>query len=345
MEIRKNQMLNLEKIKKIDSKNMHESYNLWPEIAEESYKNEKVGTSIGEYENIVFAGMGGSGAISDIFGSILSRKPIHIGIVKGYHLPKTVNRKTLVIISSVSGNTAETVSILNQANDVKAKIISFSSGGKLEEISKKEGIEHVKIDMVNSPRASLTKYLFTMLKKFENILPIEKNEIEVAIKELKKTKENISSQNLTQSNVALDLAENIKQTPIIYYPIGLQAAATRFKNSLQENSKMHVIMEDVLETSHNGIVPWEKDRKFDPILIQGDNDFIKTKERWKIIKQYFQENDIKYREIFTEHTGILSKIINLIYLLDYSTIYRAILSEIDPTPVKSIDYVKKHIID
>jgi glucose/mannose-6-phosphate isomerase len=130
---------------------------------------------------------------------------------------------------------------------------------------------------------------------------------------------------------------------VIYYPWGLHAAAIRFKSSLQENSKMHAMIEDVIETSHNGIVAWEKKHPVKPILIEGIDDYIKTKERWNIIKKYFEENSIDHREIYSVKGSILSKIINLIYLLDYASIYKAVLSETDPSPIHSIDFIKKRL--
>ena len=150
----------------------------------------------------------------------------------------------------------------------------------------------------------------------------------------------ISSQNLTSDNPSLDLAIWLNHIPVIYYPGGLQAAAVRFKNSLQENTKMHAMAEDIIEACHNGIVAWERQSNLKPILIRGEDDYIKTKERWIIIKEYFEQNKIEYREIFSAKGSILSKIVGLIYLLDYSTIYRAVILGIDPTPVNAINFIK-----
>ena len=77
---------------------------------------------------------------------------------------------------------------------------------------------------------------------------------------------------------------------------------------------------------------------------RGADDFIKTKERWKIIKDFFEKNDIQYKEIFSVKGGILSKLIQLIYLFDYTSIYVAIIKKIDPTPVVPIDFIKKELI-
>ena len=154
----------------------------------------------------------------------------------------------------------------------------------------------------------------------------------------------ISSSNLESKNPSIELAEWMTDIPIIYYPWGLQASAVRFKNSLQENAKKHAMIEDVIEACHNGIVAWEEQSNLKPILIRGSNDYIKTKERWNIIKEYFEKKNIEYKEILTVNGGILTKLINLIYLLDYSTIYRAVLSGIDPTPVIPIEFVKKRLV-
>jgi len=182
-----------------------------------------------------------------------------------------------------------------------------------------------------------------MLNVLESILPIEKQDINESINQLKIISKNISSENLTDDNSSLKLAEWIKGIPMIYYPLGLQAAAIRFKNSLQENAKIHAISEDVLEASHNGIVSWEKHSIVQPILLRGEDDYIKTKERWEILKEYFKENNIDYREINSIKGNILSKLINMIYLLDYTSIYHAVLSKIDPTPISSIDFIKKKL--
>ena len=106
---------------------------------------------------------------------------------------------------------------------------------------------------------------------------------------------------------------------------------------------MHVITEDIIEASHNGIVPWEKNKKNQPLLIQGKDDYSKTKERWVIIKEYFEKNDIEYNEIFSVDGSILSKLIQLIYLFDYTSIYLSVIKKIDPTPVIPINFIKKKL--
>jgi len=322
---------------------MYKVYDNWPQIAKEAYESDLKPVDFKDIDHIVFAGMGGSGAIGDLFSAILSKADIHVNVVKGYLLPKTVDDNTLVIATSISGNTRETLSILESANKLNCKKIAFSSGGKMESYSKKNGIEYRKIPELHSPRASFCGYVYSILKVLNSVIPIKKNDILESLEQLEKTSQKINSNNLTETNPSLELAEWISGIPLIYYPFGLQAAAIRFKNSLQENAKTHVMAEDVIEACHNGIVSWENPSSVQPILLQGTDDYIKTKERWTILKEYFKKNNIDFREVFSVNGNILSKLINLIYFFDYTSIYKAIILQIDPSPIKSIDFVKNQL--
>jgi len=322
---------------------MYKIYDKWPKIAKESYLSSQDLADYNYIDHIVFAGMGGSGAIGDILSAILSKTNIHVAVVKGYHLPNTVDSKTLVVTTSVSGNTTETLSVLEAARKTKCDLIGFSSGGKMQDYCLKFKIEHRNIPQIHSPRASFPRFLYTILKVLGSVLPVKEKDIFDSIKELEKTAKIISSENLNKNNPALRLAEWISDITDIYYPFGLQAAAVRFKNSLQENAKRHAMMEDVIEACHNDIVSWEKKDRVQPILLEGADDYIKTKQRWEILKKYFETNRIDYREVHTVKGSIISKLINLIYLLDYSTIYLAALSKVDPSPTKSIDFIKNKL--
>ncbi len=336
-------MLSLKEIQKIDIQKMYSAYEKWPQLAIETYENKSKSLDLKNIDHFVFAGMGGSGALGDVFHSIMSKTNTHVSVIKGYRLPKTVNKNSLVICTSVSGNTQETLSILEQTKKVSAKSISFSSNGKIEKYCLKNNLEHRFVEKNHSPRASFSSFLYTMLKVLEPMLPIKDIDIIESIEKLKITQKEISIKNLTSKNPSLNLAKWINGIPIIYYPFGLNATAIRFRNSLQENAKTHAIIEDVIETSHNGIVSWERMSNVQPILLRGKDDSEKTKERFEIFKEYFKKNEIDYKEIFSINGNIISKTVNLIYLLDYSSIYLAIKRKTDPSPVYSIDFIKKRL--
>ena len=322
---------------------MCEVYDRWPQIASDNFSTNFSKVDIKNIDHIVFAGMGGSGTIGDVFASILSKTDIHVSVVKGYLLPKTVDDNTLVVSTSISGNTLETISILKNVEKSNAEFVALSSGGIMEKYCKDKKIKYYKIKQEHSPRASFVAFLYSTLNILEQIVPVKKTDISKSIQSLFNVQKLISSKNLNKTNEALQIAEWIKEIPLVYYPWGLQSAAIRFKNSMQENAKMHIITEDVIEASHNGIVAWDKPKNIQPILIQGKDDFVKTKERWKIVKELFSEKGIPYKEIFSQQGNILNKLVGLIYLLDYTSIYNAIISKTDPSPIKSIDFIKKRL--
>ncbi len=330
-------------LENVDSQFMYKIYDEWPELSKNSFEKKFEKLEVSDIDHIVFAGMGGSGSIGDTIKSILSKENIHVSTVKGYLLPKTVDSKTLVIATSVSGNTAETFEVLKIADKSGAKVAGFSSGGLIENYCKNNKIFFQNIPMIHSPRASYANFLFSILNILQPILPIKQSDVLEAINSLEKTKENISSKNLTEDNKALDLARFTNDIIFTFYPAGLQASAIRYKNSLQENAKIHTMVEDVIESSHNGIVSWEKKSNVKPVLIEGKDDHEKTKERFSILKEFFNLNQVDYKIINSTSGNILSKITNLIYLLDYSTIYTAVLTNTDPSPVNSIDFVKKKL--
>jgi glucose/mannose-6-phosphate isomerase len=318
-------------------------YDRWPQIARENFSANFSKVDIKNIDHVVFAGMGGSGTIGDLFASILSKTDIHVSVIKGYLLPKTVDSNTLVVTTSISGNTSETISILKNVEKVDAKFVALSSGGIMEKFCMDKKIKYYKIKEEHSPRASFVGFLYSALNILEQIVPVKKTDISKSIESLFDIQKLISSKNLNKTNESLQIAEWIKEIPMVYYPWGLQSAAIRFKNSMQENAKMHVMTEDVIEACHNGIVAWDKPKNILPILIQGKDDYVKTKERWKIVKEFFREKGIPYKEIFTQEGSILNKLVCLIYVLDYASIYTAIISKIDPSPVNSIDFIKKRL--
>ena len=335
--------MNISLLEKYDSQKIHEIYDDWPNLAKKAYTSDLEPANFENIDHIVFAGMGGSGAIGDLFASILSKTNIHTSVVKGYLLPKTVDENTLVVTTSVSGNTIETLTVLESTQKLNCQTIAFCSDGKMKQFCVDNKINFRIINSIHSPRASFVVYVYSILNVLHKILPINDNDILSSIDSLFEIHKQISTNNLTDSNPAINLANWISGIPIIYYPHGLQSAAVRLKSALQENSKIHAIAEDVIESCHNGIVAWETPSIVQPILLKGSDDYFKTKERFLIIEQFFTEKNIDFKIINSVKGNILTKIFSLIYLFDYVSIYRAISTHTDPSPVQSINYIKRKL--
>ena len=195
-------------IQRYDSGKMYEAYEKWPEIAEENYFSRDLQKiPFKNIDHIVFAGVGGSGTIGDVISSILSKNDIHVNVVKGYLLPKTVDSNTLIVTTSVSGNSKEALTVLQSAKKSKGRFVAFSSGGKMQQYSIKNKISYYKVPEIHSPRASFPSYLYSILNALEDVIPIKKHDVKESISMLMKTRKKISSTNLTNSNPALSLAK------------------------------------------------------------------------------------------------------------------------------------------
>ena len=321
-----------------DPGGIHDAYDMWPEAAAESYGDAADHIHTEDITHVVFAGMGGSGALGDFVGALMSGLDMHVSVVKGYNLPKTADAKTLVVCSSVSGNTAETLTVLEKAA-ASCRTLSFSSGGAMEEYCRRNALPHHRVEAMHSPRASFVSFLYSMLAALGGLTGASDADVAESIRVMRRTRDAITADGA--ENPARKLAGWLTGMPVVYYPWGFEAAATRFKNSLQENAKTHAVIEDVLEASHNGIVAWESATPARPVLIQGPDDNPRTKERWRVFEEYFDARAIPYKAVRAVDGHILTKLVNLVYMLDYTTIYLAGIRGVDPTPVYSIDFVKE----
>src|SRR5437867_10352303 len=209
-------LLDLSTLKKYDPSGMHEIYDRWAQLARESYESKIDPVDFQGIDHIIFAGMGGSGAIGDIFSSILSKTNVHVSIVKGFVLPKTVDSNTLVVTTSVSGNTAETLTILDSAYQKKYKIIAFSAGGKMQEYCAKNKIEHRSFQQIHSPRTSFPVFLYGVLKALGTVITMKKADVLESITSLDELQKKINSSNLDDKNPALNIASWISGIPLIY---------------------------------------------------------------------------------------------------------------------------------
>jgi len=127
-------LLDITDLEKIDTQKMYKIYDNWPKIAKTYFEKNVKKIEISKINQIIFAGMGGSGVIGDVFSAILSKTNIHVSVVKGYHLPKTVDSNTLVVAISISGNTDETLRFLESAKKHHdCKLIVFTAGGRMEQ--------------------------------------------------------------------------------------------------------------------------------------------------------------------------------------------------------------------
>ena len=273
-------MINKEILNKYDPQRMYKVYDNWPKIARDSYEKKIMPLNCDNVNHLVFVGMGGSGTVSDIFYSILSQASIRVTVIKGYVLPKNIDKNTLVVITSMSGDTEEALTALQSSLQYNCMKIAFSAGGLIEKFANNNKIEHRSLIMYLNPRSSLPSAVYTILNVLGDTLSIDKNDVYDSIRALEDYSKKICSDNLTDTNPSLKLAMHLSEICLIYYPHGLQTVATRFKNSIHENMKKHASIENIIESCHNQIMAWDDDTNVLPILLRGSDDHVKTIDRW-----------------------------------------------------------------
>jgi len=345
---------NLEHIKKIDSSGMLETVGKTPELFQNAYDIfAKVSLQkLKKFKDIVVLGMGGSAIGGDIAANLLFDKAdIPLSVNRGNKIPAYVNKSSLVIAISYSGNTEETLSAVNAAGRVSAQVICVTSGGELEKIARAKKYPVYVVPAGYQPRAALPYLLVALLKILENIGLFNNLEKELgrAIALLKKLKSDYDSSNSMRSNPVKQLAAKIvNKTPIIFASrTTSQAAGLRLKTQLNENSKVPALFNLFPELDHNEIVGLaglkRAEHNYCLIILRDEKDSERLKKRIEITKSLIVNQIGGASEINAQGKTMLERVLSLILFADYLSVYLAILRGVDPTPVDVITRLKKEM--
>lgn len=345
----------LKLISEIDKSNMLDAVAGFPEQIK-NVKNIVNPVSFNSYfkiDNIVISGMGASSISGDIVQSLLrDRIDIPIFVTRQYDLPKWVNKNTLVISQSYSGNTEETLGTFKHACQKRSKIICISSGGKLQEFCEKREIPLIKIPTGIPPRAATGYILFSAiyaLKKIGIITNDIDSEIEETILITDEFKNHNKKEVPEKDNLSKQMAKKIFNTiPQIYGWNFYSPIAKRWCTQFNENSKLICRYDEVSECNHNDIIGWsmnpEVSKKFTCIIFRdNENESIYLSKRLDFMKKLFEEVAGNVIEIQATGKKQLAKMMYFMYLGDFISCYLAILRKIDPTPVDAITELKSEL--
>ncbi len=344
----------VEKIREVDPENMYNCIFDLPEQMEEALKisnNWKINPDdFPEIKNIVVIGMGGSAIGGDLVRSFLASKLlVPFQVVRNYVLPEYVDDETLVIVSSYSGNTEETLAALDDAIGRKAMIAAISTGGMLEDVCKLNEIPMAKLPEGLQPRAAIGYSFIPTLLFFEKIKLVKNltKEVESTIKLLQQTRTEFIEDNNIDSNPAKKMAKNIfGKIPIIYTgPTITDVVGIRWKGQMCENAKNLAFVNHYSEFNHNELVGWaDSIKKFKKNLIvlqlHDTDDHIQIVQRMDIVHKLISELGVEVIEINAIGASPLERIFYLIQLGDFVSYYLAILNDVDPSPVKVITRLK-----
>lgn len=343
-------------IEKIDQGDMRRVLEGFPEQCRQAFELAQgfsVAKNFAGVKNIVFCGMGGS-AIGAELVSFYLRNEIKLPVIvnREYSLPAFVDEHSLVIFSSYSGNTEETLSAYSDALARKAKIVALTSGGSLAESAASHGVDCLLVPQGFPPRGALGYMCLPLLSLLTKARLIQDKEAEIneTILLLERLKKELFGIDIkTELNPAKQLAQKSYNKFCVIYAGSehLGGVVTRWRGQLAENSKMLSSSHVLPEMNHNEIVGWQYPqallKDFEVIILRDKEEHPQVKKRIEISKELLQKDGVSIEEISSKGAGLLARVFSLIYLGDFVSFYLAILNKEDPTPVKRVEYLKKRL--
>ncbi len=304
-----------------------------------------------EISNVVIVGMGGSAIGGDFVRRLaLAEGKLPVWVHRDYGLPAFVDASTLVITSSYSGNTEETLSAFTKALEAQSKKLAISSGGKLKQLAEKEGIPVFVIDYQAPPRAAFPHSFVPLVGIFHKLglLADKSADLQEAVDILNKLTKDFAETTPLASNPAKQLAAKLwGHVAVIYGAEMLSEVAQRWKGEFNENSKAWAFFESFPELNHNAVVGYEfppavKERIF-VLMLRSSLLCPRNLLRYEVTAKLLAKAGISYE--FTEARGesALAQMMSLILLGDYASFYLSMLNEVDPSSTDAINFVKQYL--
>ena len=290
-------------------------------------------------DNILICGLGGSGIGGAIVNDIVSLKSkIPITSTKDYSIPNFVNKHTLVIANSYSGNTEETIYALEKCQSRNAEVCIITSGGKLKSIAEENNYNHIIIPEGHPPRA-MFGYAFTelfyVLNHYKIIDDSFKSYFEKSILLLDSEKEDVQKQ-------AMDLAKKMfGKTPVIYVSQGFEGVAVRFRQQINENSKMLCWHHVVPEMNHNELLGWRTNvNDLAVVYFRNRMDYERNQIRMDINKKVISKFTENITEIWSKGESIIENTFYHINLGDWVSWYLSEMNNVDAIEIDVINFLK-----
>jgi glucose/mannose-6-phosphate isomerase len=350
-------MVDLDKLptyQQLDASGMLNRLREFPEQCELAWEKVSKLTLPSEYsdiEKIIILGMGGSAIGGDIARRLaLAESRVPVWVHRDYDLPLFVDKNTLVIASSYSGNTEETLSAFTKSLKTPAKKLVLTTGGKLKLLAEKEGIPIFVIDYQAPPRAAFPHSFIPLVGIFQKLalLRDKSADLQEALQVLHGLSSDLVETTPCISNPAKRLATKLWEHLVVIYGAEiLSEVARRWKGQLNENSKTWAIFELFSELNHNAVVGY----KFPPqvkqgifvVLLHSASFHPRSQLRYEATAKLLAKAGISHELVEAKGTSTLAQIMSLTLLGDYVSFYLAILNGIDPTPVDAIDFVKQYL--
>lgn len=318
----------------------------WEKVLKFELSREYAGIS-----NVVVLGMGGSAIGGDIARQLaLAESRLPVWVHRDYGLPAFVDASTLVIASSYSGNTEETLSGFTKALENQSKKLVITSGGKLKQLAEDKGIPTFVIDYQAPPRAAFPHNFVPLMGIFQNLglLGDKSADLQEAVDVLKKLSGNLVETRPLASNPAKQLATRLlRHIAVVYGAEMLSEVARRWKTELNENAKAWAFFESFPELNHNAVVgykfPVEAKERLFVLMLRSSSLNPRNLIRYELTSKLLAKAGISYEIVEPGGNSALSQILSLILLGDYASFYLATLNEVDSSSTDAINFVKQYL--
>ena len=303
------------------------------------------------FGNIVMTGMGGSALAADMI-KVLTKKllTVPLEVTKGYSLPAYVNEQTLVIAISHSGNTEETLSSYTQAQERGATVVAMATGGALIERAKADGTTYAIVPNGAQPRMSTVyhlRILLGFLQQFELIDDSLYEDLGSSANWLAEHIGHWSPEVPTEHNYAKQIAELAAGKIGMFYGGELTAPiAYKWKISWNESSKNVAFCNSFPEFNHNEFIGWVShpiEKPFAVFDLRSRLENPRIEERMDLTDRMLSGNRPHAKVIHLEGETLLKQLLWGLAFADMSSVYLAVLNNVDPTPVELVEKFKQSL--
>ena len=292
--------------------------------------------------NIIITGLGGSGIGGKIATQLVADQlKVPAVINNDYSLPKFVNENTLVIVSSFSGNTEETLEALKSAQKANAEIACITAGGKLAQIANDNNYNLLVLPTAFSPRAMLTYSVIQQLFLFHHYGFINNEFIDDTRETVKLLDNEVDDIMAVAKQTANALFE---KTTVAYSEASMEGVITRFRQQINENSKSLAWEHVFPEMNHNELVGWAGGKdEYAVLIFRSSFEHSRSSVRINISKDIFRKYTSTVVEFNAKGDTLLAQSFYHILLGDWISVYLAELNKVDDVEVKVIDFLKAEL--
>jgi glucose/mannose-6-phosphate isomerase len=304
-----------------------------------------------EVRAAVVVGMGGSAIAGDLVRAVFSdRLRVPLISVRDYELPAFAGKDTLVIASSHSGATEETVSATATALERRCPVAVITSGGPLKDVAVRAELPLLTFPGEGQPRAGIgygVSLLAGLLER-AGLLEVDSAAMRDAAAASSGIVEDSAPEVATERNHAKQLAWTlVDRLPIVEASGFLAAVARRWKTQLNENAKTMAVFEELPEATHNSVVGYPQpealhERAF-VVFLTSPLDHARSSLRAALSAELLVASGIPHQFIPVRGEGRLAQACSAVVLGDFVSVYLAVLYGLDPTPVEAIAHIKSRL--